>query len=85
MTSNFLYIVAWYIVISVLGYITLPITFRLFIHLPDRGYAFAKPLGLLFVNYILWFLASFGFLYNDTGGILLSVIIVLSVGIWLQK
>ncbi len=85
MASNFLYFVAWYIVLSVLGFITLPITFRLFIHLPDRGYAFAKPLGLLFVSYILWLLASFGILYNDAGGILLSVIIVLSVGIWFQK
>lgn len=85
MADNFLYFLAWYIVLSVLGFITLPITFRIFIHLPDRGYAFAKLLGLLFPNFIFWFLASVGFLYNDTGGILLSVIIVLSVGIWLQK
>ncbi|RME48829.1 MAG: hypothetical protein D6791_02360, partial [Chloroflexi bacterium] len=56
--------ITWYLILEVLGFITLPIAFRLFRWLPDRGYALAKPLGLLLTGYGLWVLVSFRFLRN---------------------
>ncbi len=54
----------------------LPLTWRLLRWLPDRGYALAKPLGLLLVTFGLWLGASFGFLRNSTGGVLLALVVV---------
>jgi len=59
----------------------LPLTYRLFKNLPDRGYAFAKPLGILLTSYVLWIGASFGFLRNSWGGIVFSILVV-AVGSW---
>jgi YYY domain-containing protein len=46
--------VAWWLILEVMGAIAFPIAFVLFSALPDRGYAFAKVFGLLFVGYGLW-------------------------------
>ena len=46
--------VAWWLILEVMGLIAFPIAFVLFSSLPDRGYAFAKVFGLLFVGYGLW-------------------------------
>jgi len=46
--------VAWWLVIEVVGVATFPLTFALFPFLRDRGYAFAKTLGLTLVGYGLW-------------------------------
>jgi YYY domain-containing protein len=46
--------VAWWLILEVMGAIAFPIAFVLFSALPDKGYAFAKVLGLLLVAYGLW-------------------------------
>ncbi|MFQ5595254.1 MAG: DUF2298 domain-containing protein, partial [Anaerolineae bacterium] len=66
----------WYVILEILGLITLPIAFRLFRWLPDRGYALAKPLGLLLTGYGLWVLVSFRFLRNTRIGILFVMLLV---------
>ncbi len=66
----------WWLIIEILGLVALPLTVRLFRHLPDRGYALAKPLGLLLVSYVLWIGATFGLLHNNVGGIVFSILAV---------
>jgi len=61
---------------EILGLAALPLTYRLFKNLPDKGYAFSKPLGLLLTSYVLWIGGTFGFLRNSFGGIILSIIVV---------
>ncbi len=39
--------ILWYLAVSLFGLLALPLTFRFFEHLPDRGYVFSKPLGVL--------------------------------------
>ncbi len=48
----------WYAIILLLGVLTLPVSFLAFRHLPDRGYSFSKPLGLLLVSLLAWWLAN---------------------------
>ncbi len=63
-----------------------PLAFRLLRHLPDRGFAFARPLGLLISGYILWLGATFGLLQNNVGGILVAMGLVLVGGLaWQQS
>jgi YYY domain-containing protein len=72
----------WWLIIEILGLIALPLTMRLFRHLPDRGYALAKPLGLLLASYVLWIGATFGLLHNSVGGILFSTLAVGAFSGW---
>jgi YYY domain-containing protein len=85
MWSEILAFFSWYLSISVLGILTLPLAFRLFGRLPDRGYSFSKILGLLVVGYIFWLLNSLQFIQNDPGGILLAAGLTLMAGlVWLR-
>lgn len=66
----------WWLLVELVGLAVLPVAFRFFRHLPGRGYAFCKPLGLLLVAYPFWLLTSFGFLTNTQGGIALVALLV---------
>ena len=66
-------VIIWWLLIQLLGLAALPLAYRLFKRLPGRGYAFAKPLGLLLASYILWLGSSLGFLPNNAGGAIIAV------------
>ena len=69
-------VAVWWVWIQVMGLAALPLSFRFFRRLPDRGYAFARPLGLLLTTYVLWLGGSLGLLRNSVGGALFSIAIV---------
>lgn len=50
----------WWLVVQALGLLALPLTIWFFRRLPDRGYSFAKPFGLLLVGYGAWLLSMLG-------------------------
>lgn len=68
--------IVWWALVEIIGIAVFPIAFRFFRNLPDRGYAFSKPLGLLFLAYPFWLLTSFGFLNNTQGTILLLLVLI---------
>ncbi len=71
----------WWLLIQLLGLAALPLAYRLFKWLPGRGYAFAKPLGLLLTSYILWIATSLGYLHNTLGGALVAVALTAAISI----
>jgi len=71
----------WWFLIELLGLAALPVAWRLFRNLPDRGYAFARPLGLLLASYAFWLLVTFGILRNAWISIM-AVIVVLGAVAW---
>src|SRR5689334_3932692 len=75
----------WYLVVLIAGLLALPLAFRFFKHLPDRGYAFIKPLGLLTIGYAFWLLGSFGFLRNDVASIVLAAALIAGIGLFRLK
>jgi uncharacterized membrane protein len=77
--------IKWYLVVLLAGLLALPLAFRFFKHLPDRGYAFTKPLGLLTIGYAFWLLGSFGFLRNDVASILLAAALIAGLGLFRLK
>jgi uncharacterized membrane protein len=80
--GNFL---AWYLTAAAAGLLALPVTFRLFRHLPDRGYPLARSAGLLLIGYLFWLLGSLGFVRNDAAGLLLAAALVGGLGVvWLR-
>ncbi|UCC61991.1 MAG: hypothetical protein JSV36_14540 [Anaerolineae bacterium] len=77
-----LYIITWWLALQLIGLAALPLAFRLLGRLPDRGYAFARPLGLLLTGYLFWLGASLGLLRNQWGGILCALLLVAGLS-WL--
>ncbi len=74
------YVVIWWVIIEIIGWAAMPLAFRLFRYLPDRGYALAKPLGLLLVSYLFWLACSLGFLQNTWGSMFFCLVVVAAVG-----
>lgn len=73
----------WWLAAMGLGVAALPLTRRVFAWLPDGGYAFSKPAGLLLVAYGLWLGASGGLIENSLGGIALMIALVTLLSGWL--
>ena len=75
-------VLIWWLLIELIGLAVLPVAFRFFRNLPDRGYAFTKPLGLLLIAYPFWLLTTLGFLTNTRGAIALVAVLVAAASWW---
>jgi YYY domain-containing protein len=82
MISLVLSLLGWYLLLVALGWLAFPIAYRFLRALPDRGYAFARPLGLLLWGFAFWILSSFGVLPNERGGLLTALLIVALLSAW---
>jgi YYY domain-containing protein len=60
---------SWWFVVQVVGLVTFPLAYGFFRRLPDRGWAFSKPFGILFLTYLFWILNSAHILPNNQRGI----------------
>jgi len=54
--------IIWLLVAELLGWAVFPLAFLVFRGLRDRGYAFARLLGLLLLSWLVWIAASMRFL-----------------------
>ncbi|MFQ5934070.1 MAG: DUF2298 domain-containing protein, partial [Dehalococcoidia bacterium] len=77
--------IAWWISIEVLGLIVVPMALLLFPSLPDRGYAFTKPLGLLLAGYLFWLVGLTGLLPNSRWTIALVVLVLALVSAFILR
>jgi YYY domain-containing protein len=75
----------WYLIVSLLGWLTFPLMYALFPALSDRGYSMARTAGLLVWGYIFWLLANLGVAQNNMGGLLLTLMILSATSIWIGK
>lgn len=75
------HLLSWYFLLLLLGWVTFPLTFRLFRRLPDRGYTLSRILGLLLWGFGFWLLANLGVLQNHPGGILFALAILIGLSI----
>jgi len=77
--SSFL---SWYVLITLLGWLTFPLAYRIFPALADRGYTLSRAFGLLIWGYVFWLFATFGIAQNDIGGLLLGLVILGGLSTW---
>ncbi len=66
----------FYLVLQFVSVSVLPLTFRFFTQLADRGYFLNKALGVLLVSLIFWLGTSFGLLRNEIGGAWLALLLL---------
>lgn len=69
-------ILQWYLPITALGILFLPLTVRLFSAYYDRGYIFSKIIGILVIGYTVWLAASLRILPFTLNTILIAI------GVW---
>src|SRR5260221_11929538 len=74
--------IAWYLLVTLLGWITCPLAHYLFPALSDRGYTLSRAFGMLFWGYVFWLFASLGIAQNDMGGLLLGLLILAGLSAW---
>ena len=71
-------VLAWFLMLEILGLIALPLTFGTFRNFADRGYIFSKAIGLLVVSWGVWMIASLR-LAPFTWWTILSVMAILAI------
>ena len=72
----------WLLTLEVFALAALPLSYRVFSRMPDRGFAFAKPLGLLGVSYVVWLIGLSQTLPNSRWTVLLGLLAVAGLS-WL--
>lgn len=78
--------VKWLIFGLLLGWISLPLTWRLFKKLPSRGSYLAKPVGLLSWGFLFWLLVSIGIFRNNLSSQVTALLIIATLnGLVLYK
>src|SRR4030067_1620467 len=75
--------ISWYLLITLLGWLTFPLAYCIFPALADRGYTLARAFGLLIWGYAFWLFASLGIAQNDIGGAVLGLVILGGLSAWL--
>jgi len=77
--------ILWYLLLAGLGWLAFPIAYRFLGALPDRGVAFARPLGLLLWAFAFWILGSYGLLQNDRGGLITALLLLAAISFWIWR
>ena len=75
----------WLGMVWLIGILTFPFTFIVFRTFADRGYAFAKALGILFVAWFAWTLSSYHILSFGRLPILFGLIVMAAYGLLVVK
>jgi uncharacterized membrane protein len=66
----------WFLVLELFSLVSFPLAYRAFSRLPDRGWAFSKPLGLLLVGLGTWMIGLTHTIPNSRWTVLLALVIV---------
>ena len=69
----------WFLTLEAFSIAVFPIAFRAFSRMPDRGYAFAKPLGLLSVGFTAGLIGMSRTIPNSNLSVLIAVAVVVGL------
>ena len=58
--NSFIKIFVWVFIITMLGFVSVPFFYKLFINFSDFGFSFYKFFGLISFSFIIWILSSMG-------------------------
>ena len=75
----------WLVMVWLIGILAFPFTFIVFRGFADRGYAFAKALGILFIAWFAWTLSSYHILPFSRLPILLGLIVMVASGLLIAR
>ena len=73
----------WLLVVELLSFAAVPLAYRLFKRLPDRGAAFSKVLGILLFGYALWLVGLAGLAPQSQATVWVLFLALATVSGWL--
>jgi YYY domain-containing protein len=73
---------SWWFIIQLVGLVAFPLAYGFFRRLPDRGWAFSKPFGILFLTYLFWILNSAHVLPNNQRGVVWALFLLALPAAW---
>ncbi|HEY1435856.1 MAG TPA: DUF2298 domain-containing protein, partial [Thermoanaerobaculia bacterium] len=78
---------AWYLALALVGLLALPLVWALFPRLSDRGFGFARILGLIFATYAMTVALTFHVLSNGRRAAVacLAAVALASAWVWLRQ
>jgi YYY domain-containing protein len=85
---NHVPIVVWLVLLELLGLLAFPVCFAVLRSFADRGYAFAKALGILALGWGAWTLASYhviGFSRTSISIVLFAMVLLAAFAAWRQR
>ena len=82
-TNQVVGLLVFWLVIIVFGWLAWPILFAMFPAFADRGYGFAKLVGLLLVSYLAWFVASLSIPVWSQAGVFAAMLLIGAFSTWL--
>lgn len=82
---NLVQVIIWYLITLLIGWVNLPLTFAVFRRLRSRGYAFARPLGLLIWGFIYWLAASLKLLTPNLAGEVTALLVLAVINILVAR
>ena len=59
--------ISWYLIATLLGWLTFPLAYQLFPELAERGYSRSRAAGLLIWCYVFCMFTSLGLTQNNVG------------------
>ena len=71
----------WFLALQVFAFAAFPLSWRAFSRMPDRGYAFAKPLGLLGVGFFAWLIGLTQIIPNSRFSVLIALAVVAAISL----
>ena len=79
------YVIIWYFVFLILGWISFPLTFKIFPFLVDRGFSISRVFGLLLWAYIFWISVNFGLVPNSFDGAFFSLCLLICLSFFVSR
>lgn len=77
-------VVVWWLTIVVIGLVTFPILFTAFPNLADKGYGFAKIIGMLLIGWVAWMGASFKVPMWSQAGLIVLLLLLTAFSMYLS-
>jgi YYY domain-containing protein len=74
-------VAGWWLTIIVFGWVAWPLLFALFPSFADRGYGFAKLVGVLLSGWLAWYASSVGIAAWSRNGIMVTMLLLLLLSI----
>jgi YYY domain-containing protein len=75
-TNQVIGAIVWWGTITIIGLVTFPILFTAFPRLGDRGYGFAKAVGMLLIGWTAWFASSLKVPMWSQGGLFIILLLL---------
>jgi YYY domain-containing protein len=76
-------VIIWLVVIEVLGLLAVPVAASFLGSMPEKGYTFAKIIGLLLAGFAVWFLGMVGLPFTGVTAWLISAVVLGGLSGWL--